>query len=543
MLRRRTRVFLAVSAFLAAVDSAFVTLNQQAGQRALEDALERRGQAAIHTFRVGMALTEDNMLQMATFVSHDPRVANLFREGAEAVAAEGGGAGGPRARDYRRALYDQVHQSWSELTDLFGFRQLHFHLPPGSTSFLRVHRPEKFGDPMHDLRHTVVATNAERESVTGFETGRVYSGLRGVTPVHAPAEGGGTTFVGALEAGTSFQQLLDRLKPRIGGDAAVLLGREHVESSMWPEAIQRHFGAGQPRHGYYLEAATREGFLELTGRIRPALEALGSRTRLLRDTEHGPVAVTHAPLYDFLGKQSGELPPVGRLVIAQDASEAVTEFNLTQRRNIAFAIATFLLFEILLYIGIRRLSNRLETEVSERTREVHDLNRRLRDQATRDTLTGLANRRHFMERLAEEIARARRAGHPLSLAIADVDHFKHVNDTHGHAAGDAALRVLGGLLKRQQRASDLPARYGGEEFTILMPETDLAGAATAMEDLRQRVEGTAVDGPVEEPIQQTISIGVAGLQQGDTADTLLQRADAALYRAKAAGRNRVISEG
>ncbi|SFD84531.1 diguanylate cyclase (GGDEF) domain-containing protein [Thiohalospira halophila DSM 15071] len=543
MLRRRTRVFLGVSAFLAVVDISFVALNQQASLRALEDALERRGQAAMRTFRVGMALSEDNMLQMATFVSHDPHVRTLFRQGAEAVEAEGGGAGGPRAQHYRRALYDQVYRSWSELTDLFGFRQLHFHLPPGSTSFLRVHRPDKFGDSMHDLRHTVVTVNAEQEPVTGFETGRVYSGLRGVTPVYAPIDDGDQTFVGALEAGISFQRLLDRLQPRISGEAAVLLGEGHVRSSMWPEAIRRHFGADQPQHGYYLEAATRDGFLELTGRLQPELAAAGKRTRLLRNTAQGAVAVTHAPLYDFLGQQGGELPPVGRLVIAQDASEAVTEFNLTQRRNIAFAIATFILFEILLYIGIRRLSRRLEDEVDERTREVHDLNQRLRDQATRDTLTGLANRRHFMERLAEEIARARRAGHALSLAIADVDHFKQINDEYGHVAGDAALRTLAAVLERHQRVSDLPARYGGEEFTILMPETDLTGAETAMEDLRQRVEGTAVDRPEEGPIHQTISVGVAALQSGDTADTLIQRADAALYRAKRTGRNRVISEG
>jgi diguanylate cyclase (GGDEF)-like protein len=542
MLRRRTRIFLAFSAFLVVVDIAFVALNRESAHRAMRDSLEQQGKAAMETFRVGMALTEDNMLQMATFVSHDPRAQALFHQGATAVEREGGGAGGREAAEYRRALHEQVHESWAELTDLFGFRQLHFHLPPGSTSFLRVHRPSKFGDSMHDLRHTVVAVNAEQEPVTGFETGRVYSGLRGVTPVFAPTEQG-QVFVGALEAGISFQQLLERLRPRISGEIAVLLHREHVESSMWPEAIENHFGTRAARNGYYQEAATSDGLMPLLEEVRPAREGLGTTTELLRGTEQGPLAITHAPLRDFQGEQDAQSRPVGRIFIALDASNALAEFQKTQRENITYAVVTLIAFELLLFFGIRQFSRRLEGEIVDRTQEVRELNALLRDQATRDPLTGLANRRHFMERLEAEISRSRRTGQPLSVAIADVDHFKAINDTHGHATGDEALRTLAGVLTAHQRRSDHVARHGGEEFTILMPETDLQGACTAMEGLRQRVEEIVVEGPESGSLSLRLSIGVAELRETDTADTLVQRADAALYRAKRGGRNRVISEG
>ena len=542
MLRRRTRIFLSFSAFLVVVDIAFVALNRESAHEAMQDSLEQRGKAAMETFRVGMALTEDNMLQMATFVSHDPRAQALFRQGARAVEREGGGAGGREAAEYRRALYQQVHESWAELTELFGFRQLHFHLAPGSTSFLRVHRPDRFGDTMHDLRHTVVAVNDRREPVTGFETGRVYSGLRGVTPVFAPTPEG-QVFVGALEAGISFQQLLERLQPRIAGEIAVLLHRDHVESSMWPGAIEDHFGTREARNGYYQEAATRDGLMPLVEEVQPTREGLGTTTKLLRGTEQGPLAITHAPLHDFQGEQAADGRPVGRIFIAQDASSAIAEFEKTQRENVTYAVVTLIAFEFLLFFGIRQFSRRLEGEITDRTREVRELNARLQDQATRDPLTGLANRRHFMEQLEDEISRSRRTGQRLAVAIADVDHFKAINDTHGHATGDEALRTLAGVLTDHQRRSDLVARHGGEEFTVLMPETDLDGARTAMEGLRQRVESTVVEGPESDPLYLGISIGVAELRGTDTADTLIQRADAALYRAKRTGRNRVISEG
>jgi len=118
------------------------------------------------------------------------------------------------------------------------------------------------------------------------------------------------------------------------------------------------------------------------------------------------------------------------------------------------------------------------------------LHQRVQELATTDGLTNLPNRRTFEERLDAELARARRSGHPLSLVMFDIDHFKHYNDTNGHRAGDALLTQLGGIVRRNVRVTDTPARYGGEEFAVILPETDKEGAWKVAEKIRKAVFGT-----------------------------------------------------
>jgi len=155
-------------------------------------------------------------------------------------------------------------------------------------------------------------------------------------------------------------------------------------------------------------------------------------------------------------------------------------------------------------------------------------------------LTGLPNRRHFDERLAEEVARAQRHHHPLSLVLADLDHFKGINDSHGHAIGDEVLRHVAALIRRHCRAADIIARYGGEEFALLMPETPLEGAARLAEDLRVALERHAWDA-VQPGLQVTMSFGVAQVVRVAEPAVLVGYADDLLYLAKRNGRNRVES--
>jgi diguanylate cyclase (GGDEF)-like protein/PAS domain S-box-containing protein len=158
--------------------------------------------------------------------------------------------------------------------------------------------------------------------------------------------------------------------------------------------------------------------------------------------------------------------------------------------------------------------------------------------ATTDPLTGASNRRHFLDRLDAEMARQRRHGGAIALLMADLDHFKRVNDCHGHAAGDAALCHFVRIVRQTVRRSDIVGRLGGEEFAILLPGDDLDGAREFAERLRRAVELSPVKiGNVR--ISITVSIGISCLRDDDEdADVLLRRADEALYAAKAAGRNR-----
>jgi diguanylate cyclase (GGDEF)-like protein len=181
----------------------------------------------------------------------------------------------------------------------------------------------------------------------------------------------------------------------------------------------------------------------------------------------------------------------------------------------------------------------MEEKVRLRTLELEAANRALDLQARTDALTGLLNRRGFETQMAFALALARRSHRPLSLITVDVDHFKQVNDTHGHEAGDEVLRRLARALEMRLRNSDVVARLGGEEFVVLLPDTDLAGARS--------IAQTLVDGMAEQhdPVvgRITVSAGVATVRSPrDTGADLLRRGDAALYAAKGEGRNRVCVE-
>lgn len=161
-------------------------------------------------------------------------------------------------------------------------------------------------------------------------------------------------------------------------------------------------------------------------------------------------------------------------------------------------------------------------------------------QAVTDELTGLANRRRFQETLAREVERARRFDIPVGLVMLDVDDFKKINDTYGHQVGDRVLREVGRIVRKGSREIDTPARYGGEELAMVLPETSIEGAFEAAERVRREIEQLAV-ATSEGELRLTASFGVA-TQSGGAADSreLVEVADAALYEAKAAGKNRTV---
>jgi len=177
------------------------------------------------------------------------------------------------------------------------------------------------------------------------------------------------------------------------------------------------------------------------------------------------------------------------------------------------------------------------TERKEVELELQNLNAQLKILATRDQLTGLANRRHMIETLDQEIDRMKRYGKNFSVIMVDIDHFKSINDQYGHLAGDDVLGQFAGILTGQARAVDTAGRWGGEEFLIVCPETNLDGAANLAELLRQRIEQHDFD--ISSRV--TASFGVAASRPDITADFLMKSADDALYQAKALGRNCVVS--
>jgi len=168
------------------------------------------------------------------------------------------------------------------------------------------------------------------------------------------------------------------------------------------------------------------------------------------------------------------------------------------------------------------------------------LEEELRRQAHVDYLTGIYNRRHFMERAEQELSRAHRYAKPLSMLMLDIDHFKQINDRHGHKVGDTVLKAVADLSQATFRDVDIVGRLGGEEFAALLPETDQPAALEAAERLRATIANARIPLPGAPPVSFSVSIGVSSMDSPeDNIDALLQRADKALYKAKDSGRNRV----
>jgi diguanylate cyclase (GGDEF)-like protein len=184
----------------------------------------------------------------------------------------------------------------------------------------------------------------------------------------------------------------------------------------------------------------------------------------------------------------------------------------------------------------------LQEDLAQRERQLAEMNDRLRHISQTDALTDLDNRRYIEERLTELFGHAARFGEPLSCVMCDLDRFKPVNDTYGHQAGDAVLRQLAQILRREAREIDRVGRYGGEEFILLLPGTADEAAAVFAERVRAAVEAYPFVLPGGERLERTMSCGVAAWPHPDidSADALVKAADDALYVAKETGRNRAV---
>ncbi|WP_116367139.1 sensor domain-containing diguanylate cyclase [Parahaliea mediterranea] len=181
----------------------------------------------------------------------------------------------------------------------------------------------------------------------------------------------------------------------------------------------------------------------------------------------------------------------------------------------------------------------LEQEVAERTEALEAANRRLTEAARVDPLTGLYNRRGFIAEAEVEIQRMFRTGRGFSLILADVDHFKSVNDRYGHASGDMILMRVASLLREGIRDADRVARWGGEEFILLLPETGADGAALLAEKLRERLADNLFEAEGHR-LRISMTFGVSEFRRGESLEQCVARADAALYQGKSEGRNRVV---
>lgn len=254
--------------------------------------------------------------------------------------------------------------------------------------------------------------------------------------------------------------------------------------------------------------------------------------------------------------------PLGAVALVGPIAVNHALFALSLFDGPAAAVMAFfsLLYMLVMWVGVLMVNNTLMSEwrlvrrnrgIARRSKaqaaaliqtrmELLAANERLARLAAQDPLTGLANRRQFRERMIQDLALYRRHGTAGALVVLDLDHFKQVNDTYGHATGDLVLMEAAARMTTSLRPSDMAARVGGEEFAVLLPDSDIGTAVTVAERLRATLADLVVFAPDGRPVRITASIGVAAWQHDDRDERdLLERADQALYAAKHAGRDNI----
>jgi diguanylate cyclase (GGDEF)-like protein/PAS domain S-box-containing protein len=754
------------------------SLNER--QNLLQQQLDRKADSLQQSFELTLHEQENKMILLASMVAADPVVQELFYHGSRMVVIEGGGKGGEEAARLRQALFDRVAPAWRQMQEQYALRQLHFHLPPAK-SYLRVHAPDHFGDDLSSIRPIIVNTNHTGKSQTGFEIGRVYSGIRGVTPVWYTHQDGTLAHVGALEAGASVDSVLSRLAPMLDAELTLLLNRKDVEQTVWDEFKPEPVSACD----CYIEATTSDRVIQWMQRSKLSFDELSQQGSVqILNWEDRVYSLARFPLQDYSSQtENSALPPPGIIISWQDITELWHEERRAQQLLILITAGAYMLTQLLLLLLLRRLREMMQQRVnaaaaeaeqaqlqltsllsdspvvtyslripgtsldyispncthllgyhpehiigddhwwvehihphdreyvrqtldwtqwptkgirrryrlqhnngqwrwiedrcrasrsvdgvqmlngvllditaqhraeealkeSERSlrraqrigavgsweyhfadqsltwseetyrifsvtpeqtpdyalfisrvhpddrelvdstwhnaiqggrydlehrvvaggevrwvREMADFehdetgvlratgmvqditSQKLREQelhrlATSDALTGLANRRYFMERLEQERARAVRFNTRCGLMMIDLDHFKQVNDQFGHATGDRVLKAFADTAATQLRQIDIIGRIGGEEFAVLLPGTDMEGAKILAERLRLAI--AAISFADIHSLHVTTSIGVTVITKTDhEVDAPLGRADKAVYTAKHNGRDRI----
>jgi len=309
-------LFLLISLVIAALDGALITINYFLSETALKKDFSTESAALHSAFQASKADTQRSLMLIATIFAEDRQVQQLFLQGKNAVEKEGGGPGKELATKYRKQLYELVAPRWNKAMETQGARQLHFHLGPGSLSFLRVHRPNKFGDRMDNVRFTVVDTNAEKSARSGFETGRVYSGIRGMVPVYAKDKNGQNIHLGTLESGSSFEKLVTSFKQASGSDVSILLRKEHIDKAMWADFVKKRFKLLSPC-GCVIEATSSPIKLQILDQAQREADKRITRNgkAQLFEINNDYYSASFFPLRDYLGEKNPDRKDVGSIMI------------------------------------------------------------------------------------------------------------------------------------------------------------------------------------------------------------------------------------
>ena len=314
----------------------------------------------------------ESLEQFASIYAGNKQIQQLFLQGKKAIKSEGGGAGGIESAKIRNKLYSVIGVNWQELVNDYNNHQLHFHLQPCSTTFLRIENPDSFGDNVEATRHTIVQTNTTQTKTKGFEIGPVLSGLRGVVPVFAvDPESNEKVHVGALETSMSFLPLMKALNRELYTEghghmmhSMILLKKSAIKHKILPEFQDKLQLESLSFKDYFIESsATLEKAKTFiaTPEIQQEIHTPG--IHILKDLTP-PIAFINTVLHDYEGKQDQETKGVGQVIIWLDISSGVNELEKVTYTSIIVAIIMEILILIFSFFVFLYLSRHLQKVVS-----------------------------------------------------------------------------------------------------------------------------------------------------------------------------------
>lgn len=384
---RSKKLFIFLSLAIAVIDGFFITANHFYTHETFQTNLQEESKNNYAIYKTVLESTYNGLSMQATIFAGDKRIQDLFLQGKKALELEKHipgqeGTGGKKTAAIRKQLYQLVAPPWKTATKQFDVRQLHFHLGPGDLTFLRVHKPKKFGDRMDNLRFIIVDTNAEQTSRSGFETGRIYSGLRSVTPIFAWDQSlQKKVYVGALEVGTSYKKLLETIDQNINIQLSVLLNNQHIKNTVWDEFITGNYNSNAINDcNCILEASSRpnqESFLEYIAKLKSSknqTKKADKITRIINYNNHF-YSYTFYPFRDYIGTKKPSRDDIGAILISRNIDEQMTIYKEEQWFIIFYGILAFIVIEILLAITFFKVTKHLTTQVKLQTRKLSEQKR------------------------------------------------------------------------------------------------------------------------------------------------------------------------
>ncbi len=376
------RLFIFLSLTIALIDSLFIIANHHYTHLSFHTNLQGESKNAYAIYKTVLESTYDSLSMQATLFAENKQVQDLFLQGKKALELENNtpgqeNTGGKKTAALREQLYQVVAKSWQTTFEQFDVRQLHFHLGPGDLSFLRVHKPEKFGDRMDDLRFIIVDTNTEQTARSGFETGKIYSALRSVAPVFAwDQTRQKRVYVGALEVGTSYKKILETIDQNTNIELNILLNNQHIKKTVWDEFIVGNYNS-KTIHGCdcVLESSSRpnqEHFLEFISKTinsENQSQKADSIARIINYKNHF-YSYTFHPFRDYIGTLTPSRQDIGAVLITHKIDKQMAIYNEEQWFNLLYGIIALIITELLLAITFIKVTRHLTTQVTLQTQEL-----------------------------------------------------------------------------------------------------------------------------------------------------------------------------